>query len=72
MLINCEPKVSSGEYLSLKVKEGHDDFEIAPDKHFLMFNSVKDVSTSSSKQVATLEFVSVESIINETARVNKN
>ena len=37
-----------------------------------MLNSVKDVSTSSSKQVATLEFVSVESIINETARVNKN
>ena len=36
-----------------------------------MLNSVKDVSTSSSKQVATLEFVSVEAIINETARVNK-
>ena len=64
--------ITGGEYLSLKVKkEGHDDFEIKADKHFLMLNSVKDVSTSSSKQVATLEFVSVESIINETARVNK-
>ena len=55
--------ITGGEYLSLKVKkEGHDDFEI---------KAVKDVSTSSSKQVATLEFVSVEAIINETARVNK-
>ena len=64
--------ITGGEYLSLKVKkEGHDDFEIKSDKHFLMLNSVKDVSTSSSKQVATLEFVSVEAIINETARVNK-
>ena len=64
--------ITGGEYLSLKVKkEGHDDFELKADKHFLMLNSVKDVSTSSSKQVATLEFVSVEAIINETARVNK-
>ena len=36
-----------------------------------MLNSVKDVTTSSSKQEATLEFLSVESIINETARVNQ-
>ena len=64
--------ITGGEYLSLKVKkEGHDDFEIKSNKHFLMLNSVKNVSTSSSKQVATLEFVSVEAIINETARVNK-
>ena len=64
--------ITGGEYLSLKVKkEGHDDFEIKADKHFLMLNSVKNVSTSSSKQLATLEFVSVEAIINETARVNK-
>ena len=64
--------ITGGEFLSLKVKkEGHDDFEIKADKHFLMLNSVKDVSTSSSKQVATLEFVSVEAIINEPARVNK-
>ena len=64
--------ITGGEYLSLKVKkEGHDDFEIKSNKHFLMLNSVKNVSTSSSKQLATLEFVSVEAIINETARVNK-
>ena len=36
-----------------------------------MLNSVRNVITETNKQVATLEFVSVESIINETARVNK-
>ena len=44
---------------------------IRHDKHFLMLNSVKDVKTTSNKQIATLEFVSVESIINETSRVSK-
>ena len=43
---------------------------LLPDKHNLMLNSVKDI-TETNKQVATLEFVSKESIINETARVNK-
>ena len=64
--------ITGGEYLSLRiVKEGYEDFEIKPDKHFLMLNAVRDVTTSSSKQASTLEFVSVEAIINETARVNK-
>ena len=36
-----------------------------------MLNSVKNMVTETSKQFASLEFVSVESIINETARVNK-
>ena len=65
--------ITGGEYLSLRIKvEGYDkEFEIKPDKHLLMLNSVKNVSTSSSKQVATLEFVSVEAIINETSRVNQ-
>ena len=64
--------ITGGEYLSLRIKvDGYDDFEIKPDKHFLMLNSVKDVSTSSSSQVATLEFLSVESIINETSRLSK-
>ena len=53
--------ITGGEYLSLRIKvDGYDDFEIKPDKHFLMLNSVKDVSTSSSSQVATLDFLSVE------------
>ena len=65
--------ITGGEYLSLRIKvEGYDkEFEIKPDKHLLMLNSVKDVTTSSSKHEATLEFLSVESIINETARVNQ-
>ena len=65
--------ITGGEYLSLRIGvKGYDkDFEIKPDKHLMMLNSVRDVTTSSSKQEATLEFVSVESIINETARVNQ-
>ena len=65
--------ITGGEYLSLRIKvEGYDkEFEIKPDKHLLMLNSVKNVTTSSSKQVATLEFLSVEAIINETSRVNQ-
>ena len=65
--------ITGGEYLSLRVKvEGYDkEFEIKPKKHLMMLNSVKDVSTSSSKQLATLEFLSVEAIVNETSRVNQ-
>ena len=65
--------ITGGEYLSLRIKvQGYDkEFEIKPDKHLLILNSVKNVSTSSSKQVATLEFLSVEAIINETSRVNQ-
>ena len=65
--------ITGGEYLSLRIGVGgyDKDFEINPDKHLLMLNSVKDVTTSSSKQEATLEFLSVESIVNETARVSQ-
>jgi len=64
--------ITGGEYLDLIIQTpNYEDFVISPDKHFLMLNSVKDVKTSSSKQVATLEFVSVESIVNETSRVSK-
>ena len=42
--------ITGGEYLSLRIKvQGYDkDFEIKADKHLLMLNSVKDVTTSSS------------------------
>ena len=64
--------ITGGEYVDVTVKiDGFDDFKIKSKKHKLMLNSVKDVTTSSSKQEATLEFLSVESIINETARVNQ-
>ena len=65
--------ITGGESLDLSVKmEGFDDdFKITSKKHKLMLNSVRDVITDTNKQIATLEFVSKESIINETARVNK-
>jgi len=64
--------ITGGEYLDLKITvPDFDDFEITPDKHFMMLNSVKNVKTSSNKQIATLEFISVEAIINETARVSR-
>ena len=64
--------ITGGEYLDLKIKvPDFDDFEITPDKHFMMLNSVKNVKTSSNKQIATLEFISVEAIINETERVSR-
>ena len=64
--------ITGGEYLDLNIKvPDYDNFTITPDKHFMMLNSVKDVKTTSKSQIATLEFVSVESIINETARVSR-
>ena len=64
--------ISGGEYIDLTVQiDGFDDFKLTQKKHNLMLNSVRNIITETNKQVATLEFVSVESIINETARVNK-
>ena len=66
--------ITGGEYIDVIVKvddEGTDDFKITVDKQKLMLNSVRNMVTESNKQVATLEFVSVETIVNETARVNK-
>ena len=66
--------ITGGEYIDLIVKtddEDADDFKITADKQKLMLNSVRNMVTESNKQVATLEFVSVETIVNETARVNK-
>ena len=63
--------ITGGEYLKLRISTtGYDDFEITPE-HKMMLNSVKDVRTSSRKEMARLEFVSVESIVNETARLSK-
>jgi len=65
--------ITGGEYLSLRIKvQGYDkEFEIKPDKHLMMLNSVKNVTTSATKQFATLEFLSVEAIVNETSRINQ-
>jgi len=64
--------ITGGELIDLRVQiNGFDDFEIKSKEHRLMLNSVTDMITDTNKQFATLQFVSVESIINETARVNK-
>ncbi len=66
--------ITGGEYVALRVTTGNEsqkDFEIDPDKHFMILNSVKDVKTSGNSQLATLEFISVESMINETSRLNQ-
>ena len=64
--------VTGGEYIDMIVLDGEEDkFEIKSTEHKLMLNSVRNMVTESNKQVATLEFVSVDSLINETARVNK-
>tara|TARA_B100001094_G_C18166654_1_gene792526 strand:- start:1070 stop:2395 length:1326 start_codon:yes stop_codon:yes gene_type:complete len=66
--------ITGGEYIDLIVKiddEDADDFKITVEKQKMMLNSVRNMVTESNKQVATLEFVSVETIVNETARVNK-
>ena len=64
--------ITGGESLDLSIKvAGFDDFKITSKKHNLMLNSVRDVITDTNRQVATLEFISKESIINETCKVNK-
>ena len=64
--------ITGGEYIDVTVKiTDFNDFEIKSEEHKLMLNSVRNVITETNKQIATLEFLSAESIVNETARVNK-
>ena len=64
--------ITGGEYIDITVKiTDFNDFEIKSGEHKLMLNSVRNVITETNKQIATLEFISAESIVNETARVNK-
>ena len=66
--------IFGGEYIDLEVKiSGFKDFKISSKKQKLMLNSVKNVMpmNGGGGEIATLEFVSMEAIINETARVNK-
>ena len=66
--------ITGGEYIDLIVKvddEGANDFKVMHNKQKMILNSVRNMITESNKQVATLEFVSVETLVNETARLNK-
>ena len=63
--------ITGGELIDVTVQVDDRLFEIKSKKHRLMLNSVRNMVTDTNKQYATLEFVSMETIINETARVNK-
>ena len=64
--------IFGGEYIDIIIQiDGFDDFKLTQKDHNLFCNSVRDLVTTENKQFATLDFISVESIINETARVNK-
>ena len=64
--------IFGGEYIDIIIQiDGYDDFKLTQKDHNLFCNSVRDVVTTENKQMATLDFISVEAIINETARVNK-
>ena len=62
--------IMGGEMLRFTVDFGElGTFSIDENKHKLMVGSVNNVRTQSSKQTATLDAISVESFINETARI---
>ena len=65
--------ITGGEMIDLEITipDFEEKFIIESKKQKLVLNAVRDVVTSTNKQVATLEFVSEESLINETSRVNK-
>ena len=71
-MINQEG-ITGGEMIDLEIiiPDFEEKFIIESKKQKLVLNSVRDVVTSTNKQMATLEFVSEESLINETSRVNK-
>ena len=65
--------VTGGEFVDLTVIYGDEEneFKITEKDHQLILNGVKDITTEFNKQTATLEFISFENYIDETARVNK-
>ena len=65
--------ITSGEMIDLEIviPDFEEKFKITSKKQKMVLNSVRDVVTSSNKQTATLEFISEESLVNETSRVNK-
>lgn len=69
-LISNGPVVG-GEYLNAKIEVPNTGtFEITSENRIVV-NSVNDSVTNSSKQLATLKFCSIESLINESSRINR-
>ena len=65
--------ITGGEMIDLEIfiPDFEEKFKITSEKQKMVLNSVRDVVTSANKQRATLEFISEESLVNETSRVNK-
>ena len=65
--------ITGGEMIDLEIviPDFEEKFKITSKEQKMVLNSVRDVVTSSNKQRATLEFISEESLVNETSRVNK-
>ena len=65
--------ITGGEMIDLEIiiPDFEEKFKITSKKQKMVLNSVRDVVTSTNKQTATLEFISEESLVNETCRVNK-
>ena len=65
--------IQGGEFVELSVTSGDEEieFKITEKDHKLILNSVRNVTTTHNSQVATLEFVSVETYVDQTARLNK-
>jgi len=64
--------ITGGEYIQMEIDfKELGTFKIDASQHRMMVNSVGNVNTKSSRQTATLEAISVESIVNETVRVSK-
>ncbi len=63
--------ITGGEFVEIDIQDGDEDkFKITA-KHNMMINSVKGVVQDGNKEIATLELISIETITNETARLNK-
>ena len=65
--------ITGGEMIDLEIiiPDFEEKFKITSKEQKMVLNSVRDVVTSTNKQTATLEFISEESLVNETCRVNK-
>ncbi len=67
--------VYGGEKLAIKIVAGKEseleDFVITPEKHELILNSIKDVTSGVKQQAITLQFISKDLIKNEAAKINK-
>ena len=65
--------ITGGEMIDLEIiiPDFEEKFKITSKKQKMVLKSVRDVVTSTNKQTATLEFISEESLVNETSRVNK-